>query len=428
MNEKHSSLVDLRRDLHAHPEPGWLEFYTTARLTTEVSRLGYDVALGPDIVDPDERLGVPSEETIEEARSRAIREKVAPEFLDRIDNITGLVAQKSYGDGPTIGLRVDIDALELPEAAGKQHFPAFKGFASQHPGVMHACGHDGHAAIGVGVARELEEMTDFDGTIRLYFQPAEEGCRGGRAMASQSSPSDLDAFFSLHLGLGNDTGEVVAGYEKPLANTKLDVQFLGESSHAGKSPNEGKNALLAASTAITNLYDIERHAAGTTRINVGKVHSTNPVNVVSEEASMRVEIRADSDDVVEYMRDRVYNILSNSAQMYDTTLETELYGSATTFTADHDAVQSVTETAKACDAVASVTDRSEFGASEDVSHFINEVQRSGGVATYVGIGSAHPSDHHTPTFDIDEDSLEIGVSVLARSIRNISKRISLTNC
>lgn len=427
MNEEHSSLVELRRDLHAHPEPGWLEFYTTARLASAVTRLDYDVILGPEIIDPEERLGVPCKDEIEKARSRASKEGVPTDLLDRMSDTTGLIAQKSYGEGPTIGLRVDIDALELPEAAGKDHFPAFKGFASQHPGVMHACGHDGHGAIGVGVARNLEKMTDFDGTIRLYFQPAEEGCRGGRAMASQSPLSDLDAFFSLHLGLGNDTGEVVAGYERPLANRKLDVRYLGESSHAGKSPNEGKNALLSASTAINNLYEIERHAAETTRINVGKVHSTNPVNVVSDEASMRVEIRAESNDVVEYMSDRVYSILSNSAEMYDTTLETELYGSATAFTADQEMVQTVTKAAKASDAVASVTGRSKFHASEDVSHLINKVQRSGGIATYVGIGSTHPSDHHTPTFDIDEDSLEIGSSVLAKSIRNISKRIPHTN-
>jgi aminobenzoyl-glutamate utilization protein A len=151
------SLVAIRRDLHERPEAGWTEFRTTALVAAELDRLGFDLHLGADAVEPDARLGVPPEDELAAAEARA-REAGAPEsYLDRMDGITGLVAVKRYGDGPTVGVRVDMDALERQEAMDDDHRPAREGFASAHPGEMHACAHDGHTAIGVGIARELAD-------------------------------------------------------------------------------------------------------------------------------------------------------------------------------------------------------------------------------------------------------------------------------
>jgi aminobenzoyl-glutamate utilization protein A len=410
---------ELRRDLHANPESGWKEFRTTALVAQALDDREYALHLGGDAVVEDARLGVPDDSAIESAIARA-REKGAPErFLDRMDGITGLVAEKTYGDGsgPTVGVRVDMDALERSEATDDDHRPAREGFGSTHPNEMHACGHDGHTAIGLGIARELDENGGFDGTLKLFFQPAEEGGRGGKPMSETDLLDDVEYFLALHLGLGHETGTVIAGNEHPLSNAKLDVTFEGDPSHAGNAPNEGRNALQAAATAIQNLYAIPRHADGVTRINVGEVHSPNPQNIVAEEARMRVEVRGGSADLNEYMLAKARRVVDHAAGMHDVDYRTGLYGKTTTFTADDAMVDAVADAADDVDTVSTVVDRTDMGGSEDASYLIRRVQETGGEATYVGIGASNPYGHHTARFDIDEDSLDVGVDVVASTVR-----------
>lgn len=415
------TLRELRRDLHANPESGWKEFRTTALIAHELDDRDYTLHLGADAVDEDARLGVPDEADIANAVARA-REKGAPEsYLERMDDITGLVAEKRYGDGtgPTVGVRVDMDALERSEATDDDHRPARDGFGSTHPNEMHACGHDGHTAIGLGIAREFDENGGFDGTLKLFFQPAEEGGRGGKPMSETDHLADVEYFLALHLGLGNETGMVVAAYEHPLSNAKLDVTFEGAPSHAGNAPNEGRNALQAATTAIQNLYAIPRHSDGATRINVGKVHSPNPQNIVAEEVQMRVEVRGGSAELNDYMLEKARRVVEHAAGMHDVELQTGLYGKTTTFTADDVMVDAVADAAADLDAVSTVVDRADMGGSEDASYLIRRVQENGGEATYIGIGASNPYGHHTARFDIDEDSLDIGVDVVARTVRTL---------
>lgn len=416
------SLSELRRDLHKYPETGWTEFRTTSLVAEELDERGYTVHLGADAVETDERLGVPDDDEIERARDRA-RDEGAPEtHLGRMGAVTGLVAEKTFGDGggPVIGVRVDIDALEITESGDPEHRPAAEGFASRHPNEMHACGHDGHTTIGVGIARKLDATDDFTGTVKLFFQPAEEGGRGGLPMSKTSHLADIDHFVALHLGLDNETGKIIAGYERPLSNAKIDVTFRGESAHAGKAPNEGRNALQAATTAIQNLYAIPRHESGATRINVGQVHSPNAQNVISDAARMRVEVRGESADLNEYMLDVANRVLEHAAGMHAVEYDTDLYGKTTTFDADADLVTTVADAARSVDEVTNVVEREPIGASEDASYLIKRVQAEGGQATYIGVGASNVSGHHTPKFDIDEAALDIGVDVVVETLTNLS--------
>ncbi len=413
------SLVDLRRDLHRYPEVGWTEFRTTALLAEELDSLGYEVFLGSDAVSPEDRLGVPSEDELSAALRRA-REAGAPEaYLDRMEGISGLVAERRFGDGPVVGVRVDIDALPRFEADGDDHRPAREGFASVHPNEMHACGHDAHAAIGVGVARSILE-TDFDGTLRLFVQPAEEGGRGGYPMSLTDRFDDVDGFLAVHVGLDRETGTVVAGYERPLSNAKLDVVFSGEPAHAGGAPQEGRNAMQALAAAVQGLYGIPRHADGATRINVGMVESPNNQNVIPEEARMRVEVRGETASLNEYMLEHAERIVGAAAEMHDCGVETSLYGKTTSFVADDSMVDRVAEAAGSVDGVGTVTERAEFGGSEDASYLIRRVQEEGGEATYVGIGASNVAGHHTAYFDIDEECIRIGVDVLTETVASYS--------
>jgi aminobenzoyl-glutamate utilization protein A len=411
------SLRELRQDLHAHPESGWKEFRTTALIAAALDDREFTLHLGSDAVAEDERLGVPDDDAVAAAVERA-REEGAPEaYLDQMDGVTGLVAEKRFGNGPTVGVRVDMDALERTESSDEEHRPAKLGFASTHPNEMHACGHDGHTAIGLGIARALDDDGGFDGTLRLFFQPAEEGGRGGKPMSETDLLADIDYFLALHLGLGNPTGTVIAAYENPLSNAKLDVTFEGAPSHAGNAPNEGRNALHAATAAVQNLYGIPRHADGTTRINVGKFESPNPQNIIAEEARLRVEVRGGTADLNEYMLDKARRVLDHAAGMHDVSVETGLYGKTATFTADDEMIEAVLASAADLDDVTETVPRLDIGGSEDASYLIRRVQEHGGKATYVGIGASNEFGHHTSRFDIDEDALDIGVDVVCQTIR-----------
>ncbi|SIQ86035.1 aminobenzoyl-glutamate utilization protein A [Haladaptatus litoreus] len=420
-DSSHPSIVDFRRDLHQYPEAGWKEFRTTALVADELAERDFTLHLGTDAVAEEERLGVPPEDELLTAIERARREGAPERYLDRMDGVTGLVAEKTYGDGigPVVGIRVDMDALERTEAQDDDHRPAKAGFVSTHPNEMHACGHDGHTAIGLGVARELDRNGGFDGTLKLFFQPAEEGGRGGLPMSKSGHLDDVDHFVAIHLGLGIETGTVVAAFERPLSNAKLDVTFDGEPSHAGNAPQKGRNALQAAATAIQNLYAIPRHSDGVTRINIGQVRSENPQNIIPEEVEMRVEVRGGDAELNEYMLGRAKRIISASAEMHEVDVETGLYGKTTTFTADTDIAEAVADAASSVEGVNEVVPCDDMGGSEDASYLIRRVQENGGQATYVGIGASNPYGHHTARFDIEEESLPIGVGVVAETIRRV---------
>ncbi len=417
------SLSALRRDLHTHAEGGWKEFRTTALVAEELEERGYTVHLGSDAVDLDVRFGVPDDDEVHRARERARDEGAPDAYLERMGTVTGLVAEKTFedGTGPVVGLRVDMDALEITESSDPDHRPEAEGFASRHLNEMHACGHDGHTSIGVGVARVLDEESEFTGTVKLFFQPAEEGGRGGLSMSETDHFEDVEHFLGIHLGLGNGTGKIIAGYDRPLSNAKIDVEFHGESAHAGKAPDDGRNALQAATTAIQNLYAIPRHQAGGTRINVGRVESPNVQNAISDYARMRVEVRGETAELNEYMLESAERIVEHAAGMHEVEFETALYGKTTTFDADEGIVETVSEAARSVDSVTEVVECERMTVSEDVSYLIKRVQESGGEATFVGIGTDHPSGHHTPKFDIDEHSLEIGVDVLVESLERLSE-------
>ncbi|WP_138005634.1 amidohydrolase [Halalkalirubrum salinum] len=409
------SVIELRRDLHCHPEVGWTEFRTTAIVAAILDELGFELALGANAVNEASRLGVPSSEEIAAARQRALDHGAPEEYLEQMGDVTGLVATKRYGDGPTVGIRIDMDALKITESTIPDHAPAREEFISRHRGLMHACGHDGHTAIGVGVARAINR-SEFDGTLKLFFQPAEEGGRGGKPMSETDHLEAVDHFMTVHLGLGHETGTIIAGRETPLPNTKYDVRYEGAPSHAGHAPNEGRNALQAMSAAIQNLYAIPRHGDGGTRVNIGEVSAPNQQNVIADQAMMRVELRGETPELENYMTDEAVRIVEAAAEMHDVDVARSVYGQTTTFEPDGEMVGIVSDAANAVPDIDHVILREPIAGSEDASFLIRRVQETGGTATYIGIGASNPSGHHTSEFDIDEDAIELGIDLVAEAI------------
>ncbi|GGN86026.1 amidohydrolase [Haloarcula pellucida] len=410
-------LVTLRRDLHRRPEPAWREFYTTSRIVDELERIGVDdLRLGPEILDADARMAVPDEDEIAEWHERAREAGAREDVLERTaGGFTGALATLERGDGPTVALRVDIDGLPITESDATTHVPADGGFRSGNEGYMHACGHDAHAAFGVGVLEAVAE-SEFEGTFHVLFQPAEEVIGGGRAVAESGVLDDVDRLLAVHVGLDHPTGEVVAGVSGFLAVRQFEVTFTGESAHAGASPGSGRDAVQALATAVQNMHAIRRHSDGATRVNTGVVEGGTATNIVPESARIEGEVRGETTHLKEYMSDRADTVVENAAAMHDCESRITTTAEAPSAESDDELADVVADVAAGVAGVDSILQRDDLGGSEDATYLMNRVQERGGLASYVGIGTDHPGGHHTPTFDVDERSLAIGVEVLAGAV------------
>ncbi len=412
---------EFRRDLHRHPEPAWCEFYTTARLVEELrDRDLTDLHVGPAALAADERLNVPDEGTLDDWLDRARQAGADPDVLDRLeDGSTGCIAVIERGDGPVIGLRVDIDALPILESDDAEHAPAAEGFRSTNEGYMHACGHDAHATIGLGVVDSILE-SDFAGTLKVFFQPGEEQIVGGKPMAESGHLDDVEYLYAVHIGLDHPSGEVVCGIDGFLAVRHFLAEFEGEPAHAGARPEQGRNTVQAMAAAIQNLYAIPRHADGQTRVNAGVVGGGTATNIIPEESFIEGEVRGESTELADYMSRHADRVLRASAEMHDCTVSIETLGEAPSATSDDALAAIFGDVAGEHDGVTNVVDTAELGGSEDATYLMQAVQDNGGLACYVGVGTDHPGGHHTSTFDVDESDLTLGIDLLTGSIRRVA--------
>ena len=416
-------LIALRRDLHRHPEPAWREYYTTARLLEELNRIGVDeLYIGEEALDRSWRWGVPDDEELAAWAQRAIADGAQRERVEQLrEGNTGIVARLNRGDGPHIGIRVDIDALQRTESTDPSHLPVAEGFRSKRDDAMHACGHDAHATIGVGILESVV-ASEFSGTLTMCFQPAEEEIGGGKAMAEGGHFDDVEYFMALHVGLGYPTGTVVAGFDGFLAVTNVTATFEGAGSHAGSRPEVGKNAVQALATATTNLYGIARHHAGDTRLNVGRIEGGSASNIIPDEAKLFGEVRGETTDLRDYMKDRAATILESAAAMHECSVAIDFGPEAPSATSDRKLAGVVEGVADSVTGVDTVIPIGTFTGSEDATYLMEHVQANGGLATFVGIGTDHPGGHHSATFDVDEMSLGIGVDVIMETIQAIEDK------
>lgn len=421
--EEARRLVDIRRRLHRHPETGWTEFRTTALIAHELEACGYTVHLGEEVIDPGSMMGVPSEQTLTEAEHRARLEGVPDEVLNRMKGgMTGAVATIGTGR-PVIAFRFDIDALPIAEARGDHHRPFREQFRSEEDHVSHACGHDGHVAIGVALGRYLaEHRRSLPCTVKLIFQPAEEGCRGALAMVRAGVLDDVDILICLHLGLIAGSGTVVAGAGGFLASTKYEAIFTGTSAHAGLEPEKGRNALLAAASAVLQLHAIERHSKAETRVNVGVLEAGSGTNVVPSFAKMQFEIRASDDEGLRFLDQRAKQIMDGVSVGYGVKVNLKMLGHASTADSDPELTALIAEAAHEVPGVDEVLPTARFGASDDATLMMRRVQERGGKAAYITVGSDLQSGHHTPAFDFDENSLLHAVCLLKRSFHLLTER------
>ena len=415
-------LSTLRRSFHRHPEPGWCEFQTASRIVDELHRIGVDdVAIGSETLSDPDRMALPPTETVTAWRNRAADAGVDAALLERLDGgHTGVVATVHRGPGPTVGVRVDMDGVSMTESTAVGHRPADEGFRSAHEGYMHACGHDAHVTIALGVL-EAVAASDFSGSFRVFFQPAEEIAGGGKPMAESGLVDDVDYLFAFHLGLGHPTGAVVANATRPLAMAHINATFEGASAHAGKNPSGGTNAMQAMTTAVQNAYGIPRHADGLTRINFGRVEGGSASNVIAEEVVLDGEVRGETTALMEYMRTNLERELYAAAELHQCDVVIERTSESIRVDGDPTLAGAVSDVAHRLSSVRDVTETAPLGASEDATFLMKRVHERGGRAAYLLIGTDHPTAHHTPTFDIDERSLDLGVELLTTCVTAVAE-------
>ncbi len=406
-----------RRDFHKYAESAWTEFRTAAIVADTLSELGYQVLAGAEVIDEQAMMGVPSVGELDRHAERALVQGANPEWVEKMrGGKTGVVGiLKCAKPGPTIGLRFDIDANDAVEADNESHRPAKDGFASVNRGAMHACGHDGHAAIGLAVAEVLASVkNELSGTIKLIFQPAEEGVRGARAMSVKGVVDDVDYFLGLHLGFNTkQTGQLACRIEGFLATTKLDAIFTGVAAHAGAAPEAGRNALLAAAAAALNLHAIARHSQGPSRINVGQLEAGTGRNVVPANAIIKLETRGTTSTINEYMYTEAMRIIKAAADMYGVQVETREMGGAAGAENDLCLVERIEQVAGRLGIFNEIMPSCYFGASEDCTYFMERVQQHGGKAAYIMIGAAIAAGHHDFRFDFDESALTQAVALVS---------------
>lgn len=157
VQQRRDALIAMRRDFHMYPEPAWLEYRSAAKVANTLISLGYDVALGADVLDLDSRMGLPSDEVMKAGMDRAIKEGANPELVEKMGyGKTAIVATMKFGgESPVVAFRVDMDSNDVIEAKEDSHVPTKKGFRSCHDKAMHACGHDAHMTMGLGLAEYL---------------------------------------------------------------------------------------------------------------------------------------------------------------------------------------------------------------------------------------------------------------------------------
>ncbi|MGX9221630.1 M20 aminoacylase family protein [Massilia varians] len=275
-------LQEIRRDLHAHPELCYEEQRTADVVAAKLTEWGIPIVRG---------LGV--------------------------TGVVGIV--KNGTSGRAIGLRADMDALPMQEINGFAH-------ASRHPGKMHACGHDGHTAMLLGAAQHLAQHRNFDGTVYLIFQPAEEGGGGARRMMDEGlfEQFPMDAVYGMHNWPGIPEGHfgVVAGPMMASSN-EFRVSVRGKGAHAAQ-PHRGIDPVMVAvqiAQAWQTIVSREKNPLESAVLSITQIHAGSATNVIPDEAELVGTVRTFSYEVLDLIQRRMEEIATGVAAAFNASVD-----------------------------------------------------------------------------------------------------------
>ena len=374
-------IVALRRDIHREPELGFDTDRTAEKVLAALDGLPLDIETGV-------------------ARN-------------------GIVATlRGAGEGPTVALRADMDALPIQE---ETDLP----FASETEGRMHACGHDGHTSMLVGAAHVLSEMRDrLGGTVKFVFQPAEEGGGGGRVMVDEGVADDISSIFALHLWPGLPFGKVAtkAGSIMAAADA-FEMEITGSGGH-GAMPHLAADAVVIAAQVVTTLQTVVSREVDPVKpavLTVGEIGAGTAFNIIPEKAHLGGTVRTLDPDLRESMPGRIEALARGVAKGMrgDANLDyTFSYPVTVNDEGAADRVLGVAENLFGAESVLELPNPSMGG--EDFAFFLEKVP---GAFIWLGVGE-DVSGLHTPQFAFDEEVLPRGSALLAALALDAGQHVS----
>ncbi len=371
-------LVAWRRDFHMHPELGFQEHRSAGLIADQLRELGYRVQTGVATT-----------------------------------GVVGLLEGRRRG--PVVMLRFDMDALPLAEENEVE-------YASQNAGVMHACGHDAHMAMGLGVATLLaQHLDEMAGTLKLVFQPGEEGMNGAEVMVQAGVMENPrpDVFLATHVWndapvgtLNVSPGAVMAAAEKWTCTVR------GNGGH-GAMPHQTVDPIVAVAQIVSALQTVVSRNVSpleTAVVTVGSVHGGHAFNIIPAQVDLSGTIRTYSPQVRELVLRRVREVIEGVAVACGVVADLEISRLTPAVINDADVASVVRAAAEAVVGPENILSGGRTMGSEDAAYFMQDVP-----GCYFFVGSANAerglnAPHHNPRFDLDEDALVLGVAVIMRAL------------
>jgi hippurate hydrolase len=375
MREHADEFITVRRTLHQNPELGFEEHQTSALVAERLAAWGYQVERG---------LGG-----------------------------TGVVGQLKRGGGERkIGIRADMDALPIEEKPGLA-------YRSNRPGIMHACGHDGHTAMLLGAAKYLAEAGDFSGTLNLIFQPAEEGMGGAVRMMDDGlfEKYPCDSIYAMHNAPGRPQGELIFRTGAAMASSDYATVILHGVGGHGAMPHSAKDPIVAAASIVMALQTIVARNVDPQEmaiITVGAIHAGQANNVIPQTCTLEISMRALQRETRTLLEQRLKAVVTAQAESYGVRAEISFrpgYAVLVNTPEETDFARGVARALVGEQHV--VAQGPAVTASEDFAFMLE--RRPG---CYLNIGNGRGEEHgacmvHNPGYDFNDSNLPIGAAYWA---------------
>ena len=365
-------MIEVRRDLHQNPEVGWGEHRTTRKVAEALHEWG-------------------------------IQPHIRPEG-------TGLITEVGSG-AKTVGFRADLDALPIQEEASPT-------YASLVPGVMHACGHDAHTAIGLGTAWVLQQYGELPGKARFLFQPAEETMPGGaQTMCAAGLHRGLSSIAAFHVDPSLEAGKVgirtggITG-----AGDRVAIRLSGPGGHTSR-PHQTVNLLYVAARIVTDLPQVIRHSIDpreTVLVVFGKIAGGAAANVIPTHVELEGTVRLFDMDLWREMPKRIEAVVAEMAGPLGAIAEVEYHQGCPPVVNDAAIIKEVEAAATSVLGAHKIEHTHQSLGAEDFAWFLEDVP-----GALIRLGAGLPDRHvdlHSAAFDIDESAIETGILLAAETL------------